>query len=158
MTEAERERITVLLKSGLSAHRVGLMVGRGWQTVAHIRDGVEIARIGSGRGRGRPATRTRKPLEDDAESGGSGAGNPWIPPDGYDPFAERPNQRAWLAMLEAATDEEYRRLRAVVCQVLELSVFASDATMVKALIADRRTADELAGLYIATCGRGGRRD
>jgi hypothetical protein len=152
MTEAERERIAALLKSGLSAHRVGLMVGRGWQTVAYIRDGVEIPRIGSGLGRGRPPARTRKLLEDDAESGGSGAGNPWIPPDGYDVHAERTNQCQWLAMLDAATDEEYRRLRAVVCHVLELSTFATDTTMVRALVADRRLADELAAAYLAAAG------
>jgi hypothetical protein len=152
MTEAEREQIAALLKSGLPAHRVGLMTGRGWQTVARIRDGVEVPRIGSGLGRGRPPTRSRNLVEDDDETAGSGAGNPWIPPDGYDPFAERHNQRAWLAMLEAATDEEYRRLRAVVCVVLGLSTLATDSSMVRALIADRRPADELAGLYIAARG------
>lgn len=150
LTEEQRQEVVRLLRAGHSAVEVHRRTGRSPWAVRRIRDAYEIPPVAAGR---TPA-RVSGGDDDGEQLQRPSRAKPWIPPRGYDPFAERHNQRQWLAMLEAATDEEYRRLRAVVCQVLELSTFATDATMARALIADRRPADELAGLYIAARGSG----
>lgn len=151
ISDEERRAIARMLQAGHSALEVQRRTGRSAYAVRRIRDVYEIPPVGTGRA----AKPDPVPADDDEESPpGPARATPWIPPYGYDPFAERHNQRQWLAMLQAATDEERGRLRAVVCKVLDLPMFASDELIVKALVADRHTADELAGLYIAACESG----
>src|SRR5262249_13385709 len=137
-----------LLRAGHSVTRVCALTGYAAERVRLIRKAAEIPAHGAGRPRIHRPVR-EEPVERDGTGLVTGLGGPWTPPAGYDLYAERPNQRRWLAMLAVASPGELRRLRAAVCRVLGQNVHASDQTLEIALIEDRRTADELAGLYIA---------
>lgn len=149
VTADEREEILRLLTSGVPVQQIAKQVHRANSTIAAIRDSHGIWPVPVGRpGRG-PV------VEELDEEDGVGAPNAWTPPPGYDLFAERPNQRQWLAMLAAASRFELQNLRLAVCQVLGVTGYATAAHLDEVVIADRRTAEELAGAYLDA--RGGRR-
>jgi hypothetical protein len=77
---------------------------------------------------------------------------PWIPPTDYDLYAERPNQLRWRSMVDAADQLERAKLLTSMCWVLGLPPTASDIEIFGTLVAERRTAEELAGLYIEARG------
>lgn len=129
LTDEERDHIRRLLRAGHSVQQVCRQVGRSHQPVRAIRDELD----------------TEEPLP---------RVPPWTPPPGYDLYGERPMQQRWLALLAAAGPVELVELRQAVCRVLELRLGASDDEIVQAAMADRRTAEELATLYLyARIGR-----
>jgi hypothetical protein len=151
VTRDEEQEILRLLRDGIPAYRIVGMVGRSARVVDRVRAENGIAPLPTASARAK-AAEPRPPAPDPPESDGIGLGNPWIPPRGFHLFVERPHQRRWLAVLEAAGPGELKRLRAAVTYVLGLSAFASDEGIARALIAERRTADDLARLYLAACG------
>lgn len=148
LTAEETAEIVRLLRSGLSMNKIAPMVGRSYAAVRRVRDNHDIAPLIWGR----PAGSSPLLLEDPPESEGAGVGNPWIPPAGYDLYAERPSQRQWLALVAAATPGERHRLRSAMCRVLGLAPICTDRDIALALQADRRTAEELAGEYLVARG------
>jgi hypothetical protein len=143
ISDEERQQIARMLRAGHSALDVHRRTGRSPAAVRGIRDQYGLPGAVAG---------PRVDQTADDESYGAGSGDPWIPPSGYDLYAERPHQARWLALLHAADDEERAQLRRVVCRALGLSVFSSEYTIVQTLIADRHTADELAAMYLAEAG------
>jgi hypothetical protein len=147
VTEDEERQILQLLRAGHNASRVAAMVGRSWRVAARIRDAHRIAPHDAG-----VPPRYPQPEQEPSEEDGLGLADPWVPPADWDLFVERPNQQRWRAMCEAASPAERDRLRTAMCRVLGLPPIASDAEVIAALVAERRQADELAGLYAAARG------
>ncbi len=144
VTSADHLTVLQLLRAGYGDSEASRRTGWSRWTVRRLREQHEIPAGLPGRPRA-PEVMVEDVIEED---GRSSKASPWIPPRGYDPAAERPHQRRWLALLAAARPGEMKRLRNAVTSVLGLSVYASGDTIVLALIADRRTADELARLYL----------
>ena len=67
-------------------------------------------------------------------------------------LAAQQHHRRWLELLEASSWQEQKRLRAAMCDVLGVFQFAGDDLLELKLIADRRTAEQLAVLYFAALG------
>ena len=67
---------------------------------------------------------------------------------------ERPNQAQWMALVKAAHGVEREALRLAMTWVLGLSLNATDDEIATALVAERRTAEDLAGLYVKARGYG----
>lgn len=67
---------------------------------------------------------------------------------------ERPNQAQWRALIDAATGVELVALRLAMCWVLDLPLGASDEQIGITLTNERRTAEDLAGLYMKARGYG----
>lgn len=67
---------------------------------------------------------------------------------------ERPNQRQWEALLDAAGPVELEALRLAMTWVLGLSLNATEYAIGRALTRERRAAEELAGLYLKARGYG----
>lgn len=148
MTYSAEAEILHLLRAGHSAYKVAPMTGYSYRTVRDVRDrhGIDVTVPGM---HDRLLRRAPRFEVVEPEADGVGAGDPWIPPDGYDLYADRPQQRRWLAVLSGARSWERPELRQAVCTVLGFTGPATDADMVVAVIADHRTAEELAGLYLA---------
>lgn len=140
-----REKILRLLRAGNSVHRIAETTGHAQRHIREIRDAAGIPAYL----RGARQTPRTGPAEDVAEETGVGLGDPWIPPAGFDPHAERPHQVRWVAMQAAAGPAEQDRMWEAVRSVIGVSKFASPEGVRRALVADRRTADELARLYLA---------
>lgn len=138
-----------LLKLDLPASKVMELTGRSIGLVSRVRDEHGIAP----RGRWVAASASGAALaEEPSESEGVGLGRPWIPSEGWDYTAARPRQREWLALLAAASPFELVNLRHAVCRVLRIPLGSSDWSIETAVIADRRLADDLAGLYLTARG------
>lgn len=134
------------------AYRVAKEVGVWPNTVRAIRDEQKIPpkRAGSNL----PSKPKPVIVDDPAEVDGDPktATPRRIPPGQW--CIERPNQAQWMAMLAAASRVERTALRIVMCWVLDLPATATDIQLEDALRAERRTAEELAGLYIKARGYG----
>jgi hypothetical protein len=139
LTAAERAEVVRLLEDGHSAARVAVVTKRGIGTVSRVRDEEGIAPLG------RWPVGTPQPVVERPD-------DPWIPMPGHDLHGPRPHQQQWLALVAAASPGELDRLRSAMCTVLGLAPICSDDSMVRALIADRRTAEVLAGEYMAARG------
>lgn len=150
MTYSAEAEILRLLRAGHHAYLVAPMTGYSYRTVRDLRDAHEIPTQGAGSRLARPDRQYNDAPEE--EGTGRGAGDPWIPPPGYDMSADRPHQRLWLARCAGAGPRRATRLRAVVCRVLGVPVYASDRQLEDAVIADRRTAEQLATAYLARVG------
>lgn len=150
MTVSTDEHLTVLqlLEAGHSCAEVSRRTGWSQWSVRKVRDEHCIPSLLPG----------RHPLptpvvEDGDESQGSGSATPWIPPKGYDMYMPRPDQAGWKAMCAAATPDERFRLQVVMCTVLGVPSTVSADSLAAALMAEHRTAEELAGLYLLARGR-----
>lgn len=75
---------------------------------------------------------------------------PWRPRPGWDLYASRPHQARWVELLTAADPREQGRMWQAICSVIGTSRSASAETIARVLGTDRRPADELARLYLAT--------
>jgi hypothetical protein len=151
LTGAEEREILHLLRTGHTARQTADTVGRSTWAVRRVQDDhcIEPGKPGS---TGAPSTRfVADPLE--PEEDGIGLADPWIPADGWDMHAERPSQRQWLAMVAAAGPAELAELRHAVCRVLRLPDTATGQQLELTVMRDRRSADELAGLYMLARGR-----
>lgn len=148
LADADRQEIVHLLRNGFAVAEVSRMSGRSHYIVREVQLAAGIPPLPSGR----RVTTSRRPetsVVDEPEEEGTGRGNPWMPAEDYDLYAEKKSQDKWLALLAAARPAELDRLRSAMCTVLHLSPICTDEGIALALCADRRGADELAGLYMA---------
>lgn len=146
-TKEEEQEILRLLQAGFTNRRICELVGRSHHVVRRVRAENGIAPGPVGRRANSQVKVIEEPPEEPEESG-TGEVRPWIPPPGYDMYAERRLQGQWLAMCAAAHGVELVNLRHAVCRVLGLKPGATDLQLEAAVVADRRLAEDLAGRYL----------
>lgn len=150
MNQATRDEVARRLRNGDPVYRVAKDMNLWADSVRALRNelGIPPRRAGGST----PAK--SKPvvvIETDEEDGDPASANPQRIPVGQW-CIERPNQAQWLALVDAANGIELVALRLAMCWVLDLPLGASDVRIGKALTEERRTAEELAGLYIKARG------
>lgn len=149
LTEAERAEAARLLRTGAPIGAVAAALHRSPVLIREVRDTYQIPALSAGW----VGSRMRfDPHAGDDETEGSSSATPWIAPEGI-AWVERPNGRQWRALLDAASGVERVALRHCVCQVLGIPLGASDVELDRAVVADRRLAEDLAGEYLAARGR-----
>jgi hypothetical protein len=156
LTADDERTILAGLRAGKPAYQIAAEVHRSPGLVAKVRDkhGIPPLRVGN-------PTGTHKPKPEPVDVVGEVEtinGHPTmarprrIPPGMW--CIERPNQAQWLALVDAASKVELVALRLAMTWVLGLPLNATDLQIEEALIAEHRTAEELAGLYIQARGYG----
>ena len=143
VTAAEALEIERLLLAGHAVLEVRRRTGRSATTIRAVRAACGIPAQQTGR---RPRPDPTVPVEP-PEGDWQPSGNPCALL-----YVQRPHQRRWLELLEAATAHQRFAMRRAVIQVLGVSTSASDDTIALTALADRRTADELARLYLHALG------
>lgn len=143
VTAAEALEIERLLLAGHAVLEVQRRTGRSAGTIRAVRAACGISPQKAGR---RPRPDPTVPMEA-PEGGWQPSGNPCELL-----YVERPHQQRWLELLAVADPQQRYAMRRAVQQVLGVSAFASDDTIALTALADRRTADELARLYLAALG------
>jgi hypothetical protein len=135
LTAAEEETIAAGLRAGHPVIRIARDVHRSPNTVNQVRErlGIEPPQADAV-----PVLRASRPRVIPAGL--------WCAP--------RPNQTLWLERVAAADSAEALRLRGCMTRVLGVARAATDLQIEAALVAERRTAEELAGLYLIAAARG----
>ena len=141
LTAAEEATIAAALRAGNSVRRVAEEMHRHQNAVLEVRD-----RLGIPPSRG--GSPVLAPVTDERP-----APQPHIIAPGLW-CIERPNQAQWRALVDAASEVELIALRMAMTWVLDLPLNATDLQIEEALIAEHRTAEDLAGLYIKARGYG----
>lgn len=145
LTQAEEQAIVALLRGGQAVYRVAATVRRSPGAVAKVRDkyGITPLRVSA-----RPDVMPARPTVDEAEYDACRVAEPWIAPEGI-AYIERPHGAAWAERVAVASPLELRGCMQAMRAVLGLEEAATGSDMEKALVAERRPAEDLARLYLA---------
>jgi hypothetical protein len=146
-----RAEIARRLNDGASVYRVSKDLALHISIVRGVRDDLGIPAGQQGNHRLAAPEPVRWDDTDDVDGNPQQASPLRIPPGMW--CMERPNQAAWLALVKAAaTKVETEALRLAMARVLGLPLTATDGLIEDTLRAESRTAEELAGLYLAARG------
>ena len=153
MTKETRQEIARRLNDGEPVTNIAKEMRIWSDSVRAIRDDLGIPARKGGHGRGaKPVSIPAHVIVDpDEVDGDPKLSNPLRIPVGQW-CTERPNQARWMALADAAHGVEREALRVAMAGVLGLSWNATDHAIGVALTTERRTAEELAGLYLAARG------
>lgn len=147
MSPQTRAEIVRQLNDGIPVYRVAREVGVWVDSVRAIRDEEGVPKL---RGGNQRLARPEPVRFDDPEEvdGAPAQADPHRIPVGLW-CAERPNQARWMELVTTAEGVGLQALRVAMTWVLGLPHTATDDQIGEALTAERRTADELASLYLA---------